>query len=142
MEENELSFVGVEEGKMIYKKDIKSFKDLIVWQRGMELVKAIYIATREMPEDERFGLTSQIRRAAVSVPCNIAEGWGRDTTGNYIQHLRIANGSLCEVDTQVLLIEMLEFLEKSKLDKSKNLVEETGRMLRSLISVLEKQKKN
>ena len=122
--------------------NIKSYKDLLVWQRGMELVKAIYIATRHMPEDERFGLTSQIRRAAVSVPCNIAEGWGRDTTGNYIQYLRIANGSLCEVETQVLLIEMLEFLEKSKLDKSKNLVEETGKMLRSLISVLEKNKKN
>lgn len=142
MKEEEIQIIGVEEGKPIYNKEIKSFKDLIVWQRGMELVKAIYIATRNMPEDERFGLTSQIRRAAVSVPCNIAEGWGRDTTGNYIQHLRIANGSLCEVDTQVMLIESLAFLEKLKLDKSKTLVEETGRMLRSLISVLEKQKKN
>lgn len=128
----------VEEGKSEY-KEIKSFKDLLVWQKSMELVKQIYIATRFMPEDERFGLTSQIRRAAVSVPCNIAEGWGRDSSGNFIQFLRVSNGSLCEVDTQLILIEMLELLEISKLDKSKSLAEETGKMLRALISALEKK---
>jgi len=138
MESQEINLT--EEENLKYGK-INSYKDLLVWQRGMELVKQIYIVTRNMPEDERFGLTSQIRRAAVSIPCNIAEGWGRDNIGNYIQHLRIANGSLCETETQILLIEMLEFIENSKLKKSKDLAEETGRMLRSLISSLEKHKK-
>ncbi|MFZ5552653.1 MAG: four helix bundle protein [Bacteroidota bacterium] len=121
---------------------INTFKDLLVWKRGMELVRQVYIATRYMPEEERFGLTAQIRRSAVSVPCNIAEGWGRDSSGNFIQYLRIANGSICEVETQLILIEMLELLEGIKLEKAKKLSEETGKMLRSLIGVLEKRTKN
>ncbi|HEV2652282.1 MAG TPA: four helix bundle protein, partial [Rhizomicrobium sp.] len=82
---------------------ITSFKDLRVWREAMSLAEACYSVTRAFPKDERFGLISQIRRAAQSVPANIAEGCGRDTTGAYIQFLRIAQGSLKEVETHLLL---------------------------------------
>ncbi len=68
--------------------DLKTYKDLIAWQKAIKLVNAIYAVTKTFPSDEKFGLTSQLNRAAVSVPSNIAEGWGRETTGNYLQFLR------------------------------------------------------
>jgi four helix bundle protein len=84
-------------------KKISSYKDLIVWQRSMDLVESIYQETSEFPSAEQWGLISQMRRAAVSVPSNIAEGYGKQATGNYRQHLSIARGSLLELETQVLL---------------------------------------
>jgi four helix bundle protein len=77
------------------------YKDLLVWQKGIRLVKKIYEVTQTFPADERFGLTSQMRRAAVSVPSNIAEGQARHTTGAFIQFLSNAEGSLAELDTQL-----------------------------------------
>src|SRR5688572_6107760 len=79
---------------------IRTHRDLIAWQRGMTLSKEIYTATRAMPEDERFGLTNQMRRAAVSVPSNIAEGYALETRKSYLRHLRISRGSLAELSTQ------------------------------------------
>ena len=78
---------------------ITSFEDLVVWQRAMILVREIYALTRQFPPDERFGLTAQLRRAAVSVPSNIAEGHERETTGDYIRFVSIAEGSLAEART-------------------------------------------
>lgn len=79
---------------------VQNFRDLRVWQAGMDLVETIYRLTQAFPADERFGLTSQIRRAAVSVPSNIAEGHAREHTAEYLHHISIAQGSLAEVQTQ------------------------------------------
>jgi len=84
-------------------KKIESFKDLIVWQKGIELVNEIYKVTKHFPKEELYGLTSQIRRAAISIPANIAEGWGRGTTKNYIQFLEISRGSLYELETLIII---------------------------------------
>lgn len=84
-------------------KKIESYKDLIVWQKGIELVNELYAITKKFPKEEIFGLTNQIRRAAVSVAANIAEGWGRNSTKNYIQFLRISRGSLYEIETMLVI---------------------------------------
>ena len=89
---------------------ILSYKDLLVWQKSMEIVVQVYRMTRELPAAEQWGLVSQMRRAAVSVPSNIAEGYGRQATGEYRHHLSIGRGSLLELETQVLLCEKLGYL--------------------------------
>ncbi|MBL7898619.1 MAG: four helix bundle protein [Crocinitomicaceae bacterium] len=139
MENDIISFV--EESKVQYGK-INSYKDLLVWQKSMELVKCIYALSTRLPENEKFGLTSQIRRAAVSVPSNIAEGWGMAVTGNYIHHLKISFGSLCEVETQLILIIELNFVTQEESAKVKSLIYETGKMLKSLMIALEQKIKN
>ncbi|HSF31161.1 MAG TPA: four helix bundle protein [Candidatus Tectomicrobia bacterium] len=90
---------------------IRDYKDLVVWQKAMELVTAIYKATNTFPKEELYGLTSQIRRAAVSVPSNIAEGQGRKTRGEFRQFLGQAKGSLAELETQLLIAHNLGYLE-------------------------------
>ena len=80
---------------------VASFEDLVVWQRAMVLVRNVYAITRSFPTDERFGLTAQLRRSAVSIPSNIAEGHERETTGDYIRFVSIAEGSLAEARTQL-----------------------------------------
>jgi four helix bundle protein len=82
---------------------VKSFKDLIVWQRSIDLTMEIYRLTRGFPREEMFGLTSQLRRAAISIASNIAEGQSRGTTGEFIQFLGIARGSNAEIDTQLII---------------------------------------
>jgi len=84
-------------------KKVESFKDLFVWQKGIELVNDIYKLTKQFPKDEVYGLNSQIRRAAISIPANIAEGWGRGTTKNYIQFLEISRGFLLELETLIII---------------------------------------
>lgn len=91
-------------------RPVHSFKDLWIWKHGMQLVKEIYMVTRKLPADERFGLTSQLRRAAVSVPSNIAEGWGRNKQGYLLLGLTYSRGSLHEIETQLLICADLEFL--------------------------------
>lgn len=120
--------------------ELKSYKELIVWQKSIELARNLYLLTKSFPEDEKFGLTSQIRRASYSVPSNIAEGWGRNSSGNFIQFLKIANGSLCELETQLTLVQVLEIKSESELSQIMKLIEENCKMLRSLISKIEKQK--
>ncbi|MCC7494460.1 MAG: four helix bundle protein [Fimbriimonadaceae bacterium] len=82
---------------------IESYRDLDVWQRGRRVVREVYDLTRGFPSEERFGLTSQMRRAAVSIPSNLAEGWARHYPAEFIQFIRIANGSTAELETQLLL---------------------------------------
>jgi four helix bundle protein len=82
---------------------LKSYRELTVWRDGIALVKACYLVTRAFPKDELFGLTSQIRRSAVSVPANIAEGYGRGTRKDYVRHLMIAQGSLKELETHLII---------------------------------------
>ena len=84
-------------------RPIRSYRDLDVWREGIEIVRDVYRLTQTWPPDERFGLTSQVRRAAVSIPSNIAEGWGRHGRGEFDQFLRYARGSLFEVETQLII---------------------------------------
>ncbi len=91
--------------------EIKSYRDLFVWQRSMDLCAAVYALTRQFPPDERFGLTSQLRRGSVAIPNHIAEGYGRMNTGDYRRFLTMAFGSLMQVETQLLLAERFELAE-------------------------------
>ena len=117
--------------------NIRSYQDLEVWQMGMELVEDCYRLTRQFPREEQYGLTSQIRRAAVSIPANIAEGYGRDMTGSFIQFLRVAQGSVRELETHLLLSGRLEIISQDALAKPLGLAERISKMLRSLIRKLE-----
>jgi len=96
-------------------REIQSYEDLEVWQRGMDLAERVYLLTRAFPTDERFGLTPQLRRAAVSIPSNIAEGWGRGVTNEYLQFLRYARGSLYEVETQLRIARRNQYLSDEDL---------------------------
>ena len=116
---------------------LKNFKDLKVWQKAYELCLEVYKITKRMPGEERFGLTSQIRRAAVSVPSNIAEGYGRKTKPDYVRSLYIAYGSNCELETQVMLTEDIGFIEAALLEGVKERISEVERMLKALIKSLE-----
>ncbi|MBN9062234.1 MAG: four helix bundle protein [Rhizobiales bacterium] len=103
----------------------------------MELAAECYSATRGFPREEAFGMTSQIRRSAASVPANIAEGYGRDHPGSYIQSLRIAQGSLKELETHILLSQRVGLLEASSMTQLLTRAEAVGKMLRSLIRSLQ-----
>jgi len=115
---------------------INNYKDLIVWQKGMELVETVYRITAKLPASEQFGLMSQMRRCAVSVPSNIAEGYGRQATGEYRHHLLMSRGSLLELETQVLLCQRLSFLTERDTASVLNEITEISKMLGSLISKL------
>lgn len=110
----------------------KSYKDLLVWQKSMAMVKLIYELTRNFPRDERFGLVIQMRRAAVSVPSNIAEGQSRHTGGEFIQFISHAEGSLAELDTQLLIAIELGFCSLPQAEGLLSLVDELQRMLNGL----------
>ncbi len=118
---------------------VLSYRDLVVWQKAMALAVACYKATRTFPASETYGMVSQIRRAAVSIPANIAEGNGREITGSYIHSLRIAQGSLKELETHVLLSNMIELMEKEGSERLLADCEEVGRMLRALIRALQER---
>jgi four helix bundle protein len=113
-----------------------SFKDLRAWQRAMELALSIYKLTADFPSNERFGLTSQMRRAAVSVPSNIAEGYARSTTGEYLLFLGHARGSCSELETQILLSKSLDFGKVENLDEATALCNDAGRLLCALLNSL------
>lgn len=116
---------------------IQSHRDLLVWQKGMDLAVAGYRLTAAFPTDERYGLTSQIRRAAASIPANIAEGYGRESPGAYAQQLRVAQGSLKEFETHVELAHRVGLLDAPTLDHHQKSAEEIGKMLRSLIRAVD-----
>ncbi len=108
------------------------YSDLVVWQKAMDLVTSIYKVTAAFPNDERFGLTSQIRRAAVSVPSNIAERHGRKATGAYLNHISIALGSVMELETQLQIALRLNFVDADTCTLLLSQSEEIGRMLGGL----------
>ena len=117
---------------------IQSYRDLRVWQRGMGITEMIYRLTRDYPRDELFGLTSQTRRAAVSVPANIAEGYGRGTRQAYASFLRIARGSLKELETHLLIAERIGIVAGDETAPVLSEADEVGRMLGQLIRSLGK----
>jgi len=116
---------------------IKSYRDLFVWQKAMDLAVSCYRLTSEFPKEECYGLTAQIRRAAASIAANIAEGQGREQTKVFIQFLRVAQGSLKEVETHLLLSTRVEIVSTQKSKPLLNDCDELGRMIRALIRTLE-----
>jgi four helix bundle protein len=121
--------------------EIQSYRDLKVWQKGMGLAAICYLETKALPTDERFGLVSQIRRAAVSVPANIAEGYGRENRGEFIQFLPIAQGSLKELETHLLLAQRVHPKSSNGTATLLSQADELGRMLRALICALQNKPK-
>jgi four helix bundle protein len=115
---------------------MSSFKDLRVWQAALDLAKVVYRETKAMPDSEKYGLTSQIRRSAVSVPANIAEGYGRVGRGEYLKFLGYSSGSLNELETELLIAESCGYLMDYALMTAK--CEEIGRMLHGLIKSLQR----
>ena len=111
---------------------LQTYRDLAVWQRAMDLVVEIYKVSKLWPKEELYGLTSQIRRAATSVPSNIAEGYGRTHRKAYLNHLSIARGSLLEAETQLQIAIRLEYLKREEALPAWNLMQETGRLLHGL----------
>jgi four helix bundle protein len=111
-----------------------SYRDLKVWQKAMDLTVSCYEATQAFPADERFGLTAQIRRSAVSVASNIAEGYGRDSNGSFVQFLRVSQGSLKELETQVIVSERIGVMNSPSAQSLLSAADEIGRMLRGLIN--------
>lgn len=118
---------------------MKSYQDLIVWRKGIDLVEEIYSLTMYLPNSEKYGLIPQMRRSAISIPANIAEGWGRKSTGNFIQYLNISSGSLAELMTQLEIVKRLKLVDISEITKSESLGIEISKMLFVLIKNLEKR---
>ena len=112
--------------------DDGSYKGLIVWQKSIALVKCIYVITAHFPSEEKFGIISQMRRSAVSVPSNIAEGQARRTTGDYIRFVSMAEGSLAELDTQLIISIDLGFCDKQESETCFALMTEIRKMLNAL----------
>jgi four helix bundle protein len=118
---------------------VSYYKYLLVWQRGMDLVVEVYSVAKLLPKDELFALTNQIRRAAVSVPANIAEGHARLHRGDFLKHLSIARGSLSEVETHLEIACRLGYLQKTEAKTASDLIQEVGRLLNALINSLERE---
>jgi four helix bundle protein len=109
-----------------------SYRDLLVWQKGIALAKMVYEVTSRFPREEKYGLLSQMRRAAVSVPSNLAEGQARHTTGEFIQFISHAEGSIAELDTQLVIAQQLNFCRREDANKIGEAISELRRMLNSL----------
>jgi four helix bundle protein len=121
---------------------VKSYRELDVWQVAMELAERSYHATKAFPKEELFGMTSQIRRAAASIPANIAEGQGRDHTKEFLNHLSIARGSLMELETHLMLSDRIGLLKEAEVETLLALTDRISRMLSRLRTTLEKRVKS
>jgi four helix bundle protein len=121
---------------------LKNYKELNVWQKSYKLCLHIYKITKCFPKDEMYGLTSQIRRSAVSIPSNIAEGYGRKTTLEYVRFLYIAYGSVCELETQTMISGDLGYVEKERLQELREEIGDVERMLKAMIKSLENKHLN
>ena len=116
---------------------INSYRDLKVWQAGMSIAKQCYFLTRKFPREETYGMTSQIRRSAASIPANIDEGYGRESSGDYVRFLRVAQGSLKELETHLILSSEVQLVQSAETAPLLRACDEAGRMLRALIRSLE-----
>ena len=119
---------------------IQSYKDLLIWQKGVALVKSVYLLCEQLPKEEVFGLQSQMKRAAISIPSNIAEGYGRNYTQNYVQFLRIARGSLFELETQLIISKELKLVGNKLYQKVQALITEENKMLNAFIKSISKER--
>ena len=120
---------------------VQGYKDLIAWQKAMDMVAEVYHLTADYPKDERFGLVSQTRRAAVSVPSNIAEGYGRQTRREYVQFVHISRGSANEVETQLLVAVRLGFVAAEQARSAVDLILEVQRILKGLVTSLTRDRR-
>ncbi len=111
---------------------ISRFRELKAWQLGMDLTEKVYLLTDSFPRSEIYGLSSQIRRCAVSIPSNLAEGHGRTSAKEFLQFIAIAYGSICELETQILLSHRLKYLDQSNLETVSTLLTETSKTIRGL----------
>ena len=118
---------------------VSSYSDLQVWQKAMTLVRDVYSATQRFPKEELYALTSQVRRAAISIPSNIAEGHARNSTKDFLRHLSIALGSLAEMETQLIMARDLQYLPGDRLAPLLAATAEVGKMLRGLQKSLERK---
>ncbi len=116
--------------------EVKSYRDLRVWQLGMEVAKEVYVLTRSFPKHEVYGLNSQLQRACVSVPSNIAEGHAKDSTKGYLYHVSVALGSLAELETQLILAESLGYCTQNEIAHLMDQCTKEGKMLHRLQSQL------
>ena len=123
-------------------KGISSYKKLIAWQRAMDLMEEVYRITVSLPKEEKYGLISQIRRAAVSIPSNIAEGFGRTGRDDFLRFLDMALGSTNEVETQILIMIRLKMRTQNDTNKAIGLIQEIQRILKGLIRGVFNTKKN
>lgn len=119
---------------------INSYRELDVWNRGVDLAVRIYETTQDLPPEERYGLTSQMRRAAVSIPSNTAEGWGRHYPAEFINFLRKANGSRTELETQLIIAQRVKLLDATKVAENLAELEILGKQLLSLERSLQKRR--
>lgn len=115
---------------------MRNFKQLLIWQKGMEIVKATYELTKNLPNEEKFGLTSQMRRCAISIPSNIAEGSCNRSRKHYHHYIKIATGSAFEVETQAIICKDIDLLESDKVQYLLDLIEEEQKMLTGFINKL------
>lgn len=115
----------------------KSYRDLIAWQKAMDFVEEVYLVTKQFPVEERYGLTSQLRRSSVSIPSNIAEGQGRRADAEFHHLLSIAHGSLCEAETQLMIGARLSYLQGADLKRLLEQAGEVGRLISGLSNSLE-----
>ena len=118
---------------------MKSYKELIIWRKSVDLAKLIYSISSEFPQKEQYILTSQINRCAISVPSNIAEGWSRNSTKEFINFLYISRGSLAELETQTIIAKELGYLTDDKLIKIQEYINELGKMLHVTIVKLKER---
>ena len=115
---------------------MKNYRDLLVWKKGMELAQHVYLVVRQLPKEELYGLSDQMRRAAVSIPSNIAEGCARDTDREFARFVAIAQGSNAELETQIILCHNLGFIDEATEQQLLSIAEEESKMLRSLATKL------
>lgn len=118
--------------------EVKTYKDLLIWQKGIELAKEVYPICQELPDDELFGLKSQIKRSSISIPSNIAEGWRRNYTKNYVQLLRVSRGSFLELETQIIISKELNFISTDSYNRIQALITEESKMLNAFIKSIDK----
>jgi len=124
------------------RRKLKTFRDLLVWQKSMVLVTDIYALTKSFPVDETYGLASQMRRCSVSIPSNIAEGYGRNSNNEFIRFLHIATGSLYELQTQIEISLNLNYLDKNTFENLCGPTRELEKMINSFTKkIIEKQVK-
>jgi len=116
--------------------NINSYKDLKIWQKGIELVEIIYKVTISFPQNEQYGLTSQVRRSSVSIPSNIAEGWGRGYNTNFLQFIKISRGSLYELETQLIIANKIQLITKKNFKMIEDLILIESKMINSFITTL------
>lgn len=117
----------------------KSFRDLEVWQEAMSLVQEVYRATDDYPREQIYSLTQQPQKSAVSVPSNIAEGHGRKRQGEFAYHVRVSRGSLCELETQLLVAQGLHYLPNERMETLNTRLQTVGRLLNGLLRYLERE---